>query len=296
MSGSRRMMTRRPTDHGSASRPIASCRCTAVVCSFLLVMAAASAAAKSDEGATGGPGRNFLGMAKAPLEEPITTDRPSFGDATVTVPAGWTLLESGYRYSRDGGESVHNGPVLQLRSGLARNLELRLGWDGYVHASDDRQGAGNTRAGLKLQALREHGLVPSVVVIPELVLPTGDDDVAADEVEPEVRVAWGHSLTSSTAISGNFNVAARADSNSSRHLLEYAASLATGFALSRTVSGYIEYFGIFRESGLGRDTHSINSGLAYLLSNRLQLDVFAGAGLNAAAENMFAGVGLSGLW
>lgn len=235
-------------------------------------------------------------MAKAPLEEPITTDRPSFGDATVTVPSGHFLLESGYRYSRDAGESVHNGPVLLLRSGLARNLELRLGWGGYVHSSDGREGPGNSRVGLKLQALREHGLAPSLVVIPELVLPTGDEEVAADEVEPEVRVAWGHSLTSSTAISGNFNVAARADSASSRHLLEYAASLATGFALSRTVSGYIEYFGIFRETGLGRDTHSINSGLAYLLSNHLQLDTFVGAGLNGAAENMFAGVGISRLW
>lgn len=273
-------------------RSMGGCLCAAMFCSAAVLIDAAAAA----EPAVGNPEYNFLGVRKAPLEKPLTTDRPSFGDATVTVPSGHFLLESGYRYGRDGDDSVHNGPVLLLRSGLARNLELRLGWDGYVHGSNDREGFGNTRVGLKVQALREQGLTPNLVVIPELVLPTGDADVVADEVEPMVRMAWGHSLTPSTAISGNFNVAARADANSSRHRLVYAASLWTGFALSTRVSGYVEYFGIFRESGFGRDTHSVDSGLAYLVSNRLQLDAFVGAGLNAAAQDMFAGAGISHLW
>ncbi len=263
-----------------------------MLCSAVLLIDAVAAA----EPASGNSGYNFLGVRKVPLEKPITTDRPSFGDATVTVPSGHFLFESGYRYGHDEGDSVHNGPVLLLRSGLARNLELRLGWDGYVHSSNNRQGFGNTRVGLKVQALREQGLTPNLVVIPEFVLPTGDKEVVADEVEPMVRMAWGHSLTPSTAISGNFNVAARADTNSGRHRLVYAASLWMGFALSTRVSGYVEYFGIFRESGLGRDTHSVDSGVAYLVSNRLQLDAFVGAGLNDAAQDVFAGAGISHLW
>ncbi|MCO6439830.1 MAG: transporter [Nitrococcus mobilis] len=267
-------------------RRMGGCLCAAVFCSAVAAV----------EPASGKPEPNFLGVRKVPLEKPITTDRPSFGNAAVTVPSGHFLLESGYRYGRDGDDSVHNGPVLLLRSGLTRNLELRIGWDGYVHGGNDRRGFGNTRIGLKVQALREQALTPSLVVIPELVLPTGDEDVVADEVEPMVRMAWGHTLTPSTAISGNFNVAARADANSNRHRLVYAASLAAGFALSARISGYIEYFGIFRESGLGRDSHSIDSGLAYLVSNRLQVDAFVGAGLNKAAEDVFAGAGIAHLW
>lgn len=269
---------------------------SAAFCPAALLIATGVAAEHAAMPGSGNPEYNFLGLPQAPLEAPITTDRPSFGDAAVTVPFGHFLLESGYGYNRGGGESVHNGPVLLLRSGLTRNLELRLGWDGYVHGSDGQEGPGNTRIGLKIQALQEQGLIPSLVVLPVLVLPTGDQDTAADEVEPEVHLAWGYSLTSFTSIGGNFNIAARADAASSRHRLEYAASVATGFALGNNVSGYIEYFGIFSESALGQDTHSINTGIAYLVSNRLQLDTFIGAGLNDVAEDVFAGGGISRLW
>lgn len=260
-----------------------------VLCSAALLSVTAAAADPSAE-------YNFLGLRQAPLEGPIITDRPSFGDATVTVPYGHFLLESGYGYAQDGGEHVHNGPVVLLRAGLVPNLELRLGWDGYAHASTGEEGSANTRLGLKIHALHEQGLVPDLVVIPELVLPTGDADVAADEAEPEVRFAWSYALTPAIALGGNFNIAAREDENSSGHRLEYAASLAAGYVISGNWSGYLEYFAIFPERALGQETHSINTGIAYLISDRLQLDAFIGGGLNEAADDVFGGFGISRLW
>ncbi|MDN5871332.1 MAG: transporter [Nitrococcus sp.] len=262
---------------------------SAAFCSANLLMAVATAAEPT-------AGYNFLGLPQAPLEGPIITDRPSFGDATVTVPFGHFLLESGYGFNLDAGEHIHNGPVLLLRAGLVPNLELRLGWDGYAHASTGEEGPANTRVGLKIHALHEQGLVPDLVVIPEFVIPTGDADVAADEVEPEVRFAWSYALTPAIALGGNFNIAARADANSSRHRLEYAASLAAGYVLSDKWSGYLEYFAIFPASALGQETHSINSGIAYLITDRLQLDAFIGGGLNEAADDVFGGFGISKLW
>ncbi|MDN5849509.1 MAG: transporter [Nitrococcus sp.] len=262
---------------------------SAAFCSANLLMTAAAAAEPTAE-------YNFLGLPQAPLEGPIITDRPSFGDATVTVPYGRFLLESGYGYNQDGAEHVHNGAVLLLRAGLVPNLELRLGWDGYARASTGEEGSANTRLGLKIHALHEQGLVPDLVVIPEFVIPTGDADVAADEVEPEVRFAWSYALSPAIALGGNFNIAARDDAGSSRHRLEYAASLGGGYVLSERWSGYLEYFAIFRESALGQETHSINTGIAYLITDRLQLDAFIGGGLNEAADDVFGGFGISKLW
>jgi hypothetical protein len=47
------------------------------------------------------------------------------------------------------------------------------------------------------------------------------------------------------------------------------------------------------ESGTAENEHYLNGGLTYLINNDVQFDVRVGWGLNEAAEDFFAGAGLS---
>ena len=58
---------------------------------------------------------------------------------------------------------------------------------GYSFTGEE--GALNIRAGFKLDALDQNGLVPGLAVVPEVIIPTGDEDVASDELEGEIRSA-----------------------------------------------------------------------------------------------------------
>ncbi|MDQ4147880.1 MAG: hypothetical protein M3120_09415 [Pseudomonadota bacterium] len=64
---------------------------------------------------------------------------------------------------------------------------------GYSFTGEE--GALNIPAGFKFNALDQNGLVPELAMIPEVIIPTGDEDVASDELEGEIRFAGGFVLS-----------------------------------------------------------------------------------------------------
>ena len=58
----------------------------------------------------------------------------------------------------------------------------------------------------------------------------------------------------------------------------------------------MEYYGKFRARGGRGPEHYLDVGLTYLLTNRIQLDVWAGIGLNDRADDYFVGGGISMLF
>src|SRR5680860_186907 len=179
--------------------------------------------------------------SEAQATEALVPDRPGFGDSPSTVPAGFFLLEAGYDFTHDGDEDTHEAPVLLFRAGLTPKIEARVGWDGY--SSNGTDGALNTRVGFKIDALDQDGAVPDLAVIPEIVIPTGDEDVASGKVEPEVRFAGGYDLTDSLSLGGNLNFAARRGESGDARFFEFAGSTVLSTAFTSAFGGYVEYFG-----------------------------------------------------
>ncbi len=56
---------------------------------------------------------------------------------------------------------------------------------------------------------------------------------------------------------------------------------------------FYELFGTVALGGGGVDSHSFDTGITCLLNDDLQLDVYAGVGLNDDAPDGFAGIGLA---
>ncbi|MES1924935.1 transporter [Salinisphaera sp. T31B1] len=248
----------------------------------------------------GAADRSLLGVERVGIDDvSVPADRPGFGDNAALVPQGHYVAEGGYRFDdNQGGGSTHTVPDVLLRTGIDPNVELRVGFAGYVINAPGHDGPGDMFVGAKIRLADEGRYTPMLSVIPEVSLPTGDDEVASPKASPNLRFAWGKTLTDLFALSGNLNFSEVIDS-SGDYNLETAASLSGGFSLTTRLSSYIEYYGIFPSGDkrrTGRDTHAINGGFAFLGTPKTQFDVYAGSGLNDVASDVFAGVGIAHLW
>ena len=70
-------------------------------------------------------------------------------------------------------------------------------------------------------------------------------------------------------------------------------SLALGVRLTDRLSTFLELFGDRQVTGPLATSASMDGGLALLLTDIAQLDVYVGSGLRGPTDDLFAGTGLS---
>ena len=248
---------------------------------------------------------------RAPLTEPLVTDRPDFTESTDAVPRGRFQLEGGYTFTYDRERhdrtKAHTLPEFLLRAGGFDNFELRLGWEGYTWANDEfvtqtragrhvighegSQGASDLYVGFKYKVCEQDGLRPHFGVIPAISIPGGSAAFSSGGVDPEIKLAWAYDLSDRIGVAGNVNFAAPTEDGG--RFFQTGASATLAVALLENVGGYFEYYGFYPN---GRDSdcaHTLNGGLTWQLTDNLQLDWRAGFGLNEEADDFFTGVGFA---
>lgn len=246
-----------------------------------------------------------------PMQEPLVTDRPDFTESTETVPAGHVQLEAGYTftYDREGADRSreHTAPEWLVRVGLVENLELRIGWDGYswmenrfevatksgrrATRDDWTQGAGDLSLGIKYKFIEQDGWIPHLGVIGAMTVPSGSAGVSSGDVDPEFVLLWAYDVTDALAIAGNVGLAAITEDG--ERFLQTSASLTAGFAVTRRLGAFVEYFGFYPNAEGADCAHNLSGGLTYLLDDNVQIDWRLGAGLNEEADDFFTGVGFA---
>jgi hypothetical protein len=235
-----------------------------------------------------------FGMEVETMAEPMETDRPDFTEGTRAVGRGRLQLEVGYRFV-DGGDREHVFPESLLRVGVARDIELRLGWEGYSWAAGDGDGANDGSVGLKLHLWEQEGWLPDFGIIGEASMPVGSEGRSSDRVDPAVKLLWAYDVAERTSIAGNVNFAAISADSGTRYM-EAAASVALAREWTEHLGTFVEYVGVFAwEPGRG-DEHTLAVGVTVGLSLNLQLDGSVGIGLSDGAADVFAGVGFSVRW
>ena len=235
------------------------------------------------------------------LDEPLVTDRPDFTEASSTVGIGVAQLEIGYTYSFDDdgttSTKAHSYPEPLLRLGVIADwLELRVGWN-YANEGvgiTDFSGSEDLYLGFKIGLTPQEGILPEMALIPQMFVPAGDDPFTADEVLPWLNCIYGWEINDfiSTAGSTQFNRAI--DETTTDAYTEWAQSWTIGYSLGDRLGAYTEWFALIPHSA---DTvlpeHFFNGGFTVLINNNVQWDIRAGVGLNDAADDYFAGTGLS---
>ncbi len=254
------------------------------------------------------------GWYRAPIDEPLITDRPDFTESTEAVPIGRFQLEMGYTFTYDKEDDVktssHTAPEFLLRIGLAEDFELRLIWEGYsyeftafetrtrvgrpVDRDDWSQGSNDFNIGFKYKLFEQDGLLPHFGVIVGMSMPTGSAGFSAGDVEPEAVLLWAYDVTDDFSVAGNVGLFLLNDEDD--HFFQTSASLSLAYAITDRVGVYGEYFGFYPNAEHADAAHTLNGGVTYLVNNNVQLDWRAGVGLNEEADDFFTGVGISVRW
>lgn len=243
-----------------------------------------------------------LGLGAAPAlaqadPEPLVTDRPDFTESAVTVAPGRWQLETGLTFEQadDEVEILTVGEVL-ARIGLSPLWELRIGVDPYVDVEVPGGGAsgiGDSFLGAKLRltpGLLGDGGGTEAALLFGTSLPTGDDELGEDELQPEAILALGWELAPRWSLGANAGyTAARAGGE---RFDQFSASLAAGYSVDDALGLYAEWFGFSKEAPGGSEVHVVNAGATYLLSPDLQLDFRVGTGIDDGPD-WFVGAGVS---
>lgn len=228
-----------------------------------------------------------------PTGEPaeLITDRPDQTESSSTVPVGSVQVEAGWlREEIDDEVTSESAPGVLLRIGLTEELELRVGWAGWVEAGID--GSGDAELGLKWHLWRAQGNRPDAALLVGTSVPVGSAAVTSDAWDPAFRFAFEHELSSTVGLAYNVGYAWETTEENGRRSREGAAiwTAALGFGLSDEVGAFIELFGALPDGG---SESSIDGGLTWLVRPNLQVDLYAGVGLSSTAPDSFVGLGFS---
>ena len=236
-------------------------------------------------------------------DEPLAADRPDFTEVSTTVGRGVAQLEMGYTYlfdDQDGEKTAgHSLPETLLRVGLlAEWLELRIGWN-YAEqrtitggGTTVETGSEDLYLGLKLGLTPQEGILPEMVLIPQMTVPVGDPPFTAGEVLPGLNWVYGWEISDRISLAGSTQGNGAIDEATGGRYLEMAQSMVIGYTLLDRLGAYTEWFAFFPYSAdTAKPEHYFDGGFTFSVTNDLQLDVRAGVGLNDAAGDYFVGAG-----
>lgn len=236
-------------------------------------------------------------------DDPLAGDRPDFTETSTTVGLGVAQLEIGYTYVSDtqGGDSTvsHSYPEALLRVGvLAEWLEVRIGWN-YAEQVEHSNGVRTVDAGsedlylgLKIALTPQEELLPEMVLIPQMTVPTGAAPFTAGELLPGLNWVYGWELDDLVSVAGSTQGNGAVDGQTGRRYLEIAQSFVAGYSLTERIGAYAEWFAFFPYSAdAAKPEHYLDGGFTFLITDNLQLDLRGGLGLNQAAHDCFFGAG-----
>lgn len=252
------------------------------------------------------PSLLFVWAWPAQGQDEMITDRPDQSESTAIVGRGVFQLETGITIERDESALVvqenREWAGSLLRWGLSERFELRFGFTGYTEAVTEvadgkttASGLGDAELGFKLRLRDGQGRSPAIAFLAATTLPVGEEGLSSERYDPTVRFAFDHEL--GDALGLGWNVGYRRESAPGPAGVEhqdyvlYSASL--GISAGERWGTYFELFGDVAAGGSGEDSHSFDTGITYLLTPDLQLDLEAGLGLNGAAPDTFFGFGVS---
>jgi hypothetical protein len=236
-------------------------------------------------------------------ETPICTDRPTKANAVCTVPVGkWQLESSAASWSRTEADGVET-KVATLGStvfkfGLSDRSDLQVGVTPFTTVETDPGASSSRHSGFGDLTVRyKHRLTldstpVQVAAIPFVKLPTADGDIGNGKVEGglavPVAISTGGAVT--VVLGPELDLLADADGSGHHAALVNLVNVAGPIAPGLTLVGELWTMTNF-DPAETVTLASADAALAWLVSDRVQIDMGANFGLtrNTADVELYAG-------
>ncbi|MDG0852631.1 transporter [Roseateles puraquae] len=238
-------------------------------------------------------------------DEPIATDRPDFVESSDVVGKGRVQLETSLAWARDRQGSLKtretSTPTL-LRLGIADAWELRLETDGRMRLTTD-DGSARTRErgwsdlsfGLKWHQRDgdEATGTPGLGWLFHLDADTGSGPFRGQGVRPSLRMVAEWEFAGGWSL-GVMPGLYRDRDEAGRHFTGGILAAVVGKSLGDRTRVFVELSGEqLAAARHGGSVTTLDMGIAYLLSNDVQIDAAVSRGLNRNAPDWSWTVGLS---
>ena len=229
-------------------------------------------------------------------------DRPGTGIGTGITPIGQLAWEQGLpsaRYDEERIDGVKQKTLalnadMLFRTGLAKDLELQLGWQGPAWSkvkrageSFEEDGLGDISIGLK-KAINLDDDKLSMAILAEAILATGNDGFSQhDDI---------YSLTSAVAYEYsdliNTSITMRYEAQNSDWAVMAVPTIT--YKIADKWSGFSEL--VYRKAESTSYEYALGSGLMYALNERVQMDGSVGVSLNGQHKSYQSGLGIAFLF
>lgn len=266
----------------------------------VLAMLVAAVSAASDESARDKSGYSLLKPVPRELMREMSTDRPDTTESPVTVDAGHFQLEmSVVEFERESdGARVDSWTIapVNLKVGVLNNTDLQFMFDPYLIEDERGQarasGIGDATLRAKINLVGNDSGDWAIGVMPFVKIPTGSDEVSNGAVEGGLIVPASFELPNEFSLGLMLELDALRDGDGG-YDAELVHTAVLGRDLFGQVSGFVEYVGVAPLQSGGDYRATLNAGLAWGLTPDVQLDAGVGIGLNDAAADFSAFVGIS---
>ena len=242
------------------------------------------------------------GFSMNTMAAEFSFDRPGTGFGTGITPVGQLAWEQGlpsvsYNESTVEGEkqkTVTLNADMLLRTGLAKDLELQLGWQGPAWTkvkragqSVEEDGLGDVSIGVK-KAIDLDDDKLSMAILAEAILATGNDGFSNhDDI---------YSLSSAVAYAASdlitTSITMRYEAQNSNWAVTAVPTIE--YKIADKWSGFSEL--VYRKAESEDYEYSLGSGVIYALNDRMQMDASVGVDLNGKDKSYQSGLGVSFLF
>lgn len=244
----------------------------------------------------------LAGFSLNTMAADFSFDRPGAGMGTGITPVGQLAWEQGlpsasYNESTVDGEKQKtvtlNGDML-FRTGLAKDLELQLGWQGPAWTQVKRagqtveeDGLGDVSIGLK-KAIDLDDDKLTMAILAEAIIATGNDGFSNHDDIYSLSSAVAYELSDliSTSITMRYEAQNSDWAVSAVPTIEYK--------IADKWSGFSEL--VYRKAESQDYEYALGSGVIYALNDRVQMDASIGIDLNGPDKSYQSGLGVSFLF
>lgn len=238
-------------------------------------------------------------------EEAISTDRPDFVESSDVVGKGRFQIETGVAFDRDSQDGVkarlRSTPTL-LRIGISDNLELRFETDGALRLSTEEAGVtsrvyghADLAIGVKwhVQDGDEASGRPGTAWLFHVDTNSGSSEFRGKGWRPSVRYVAEWDLPNGYSVGVMPGLFVESNDADKRYIGGIAA-VTLGKALTDKLHGFVELAGQqLAAPRNGGNVVTADTGLAYLLTNSVQIDTAVSWGLSKVTPDFSWTVGVS---